>query len=372
MGDQALDAIARGLASGMSRREALRKGGIVLAAAVAMSPSDAWAKVTGRCPHHRVNCNGKCCPAGEVCLHPKKRKGARRRPKPKCGCPANTKRCRGKCVHYKTDANNCGSCGNHCPSGHHCVNGKCACPTGETTCNGTCVDTTTDPANCGGCGKACAAGTACVFGSCLSSCPAGTVACGSACVKLGSDATNCGACGTVCPPGQACVDGTCSSTCPTGLTLCGNACVDLQGDGANCGACGTACTAGNVCANGACAGSCPTGSVTCSASCCHGTACCGSGCQTVHANGVGQNYYDCGSLGVPGNAATYSLALSQEAANAFAPGATSHICSGEQALIVSNAGGAWATWVYTGSLAGRVKLNSGGPLCPDSASPTWD
>jgi hypothetical protein len=59
-------------------------------------------------------------------------------------------------------------------------------------------------------------------------------------------------------------------------------------------------------------------------------------------------------------------------ANAFAPGATSHICSGQQALIVSNAGGAWATWVYTGPLAGRVKLNSGGPLCPDSASGTWD
>ena len=92
----------------------------------------------------------------------------------------------------------------------------------------------------------------------------------------------------------------------------------------------------------------------------------------MHANGVGQNYYDCGSLGVPGNASTYSLALTQEAANAFAPGATSHSCSGQQALIVSNAGGAWATWVYTGPLAGRVKLNSGGPLCPDSASPIWD
>jgi hypothetical protein len=122
MGDQALDAIARGLASGMSRREALRKGWIALAAAVAMSPGDAWAKVTGRCPHHRVKCNGKCCPAGEVCLHPKKRKGAKR--KPKCGCPANTKRCRGKCVHYKTDANNCGSCGKACAAGTACVFGS--------------------------------------------------------------------------------------------------------------------------------------------------------------------------------------------------------------------------------------------------------
>jgi len=132
--DTALDTIARGLAQGMSRREALRKGGAAFVAAMALSPSDAWARVTGRCPHHRHRCGTKCCPSGEVCLHPKRRKHAKHPPKPRCGCPANTKRCRGKCVRVRTDVHNCGRCGHKCGPGHICAKGKCVCPPSHTVC----------------------------------------------------------------------------------------------------------------------------------------------------------------------------------------------------------------------------------------------
>jgi hypothetical protein len=43
---------------------------------------------------------------------------------------------------------------------------------------------------------------------------------------------------------------------------------------------------------------CTTTQVTCNGACCDGNACCsgGSDCQTAHANGLGQSYYDCTPL----------------------------------------------------------------------------
>ena len=130
--DEALDVIARGLARGMSRREALRAGGAALIGGLLTTPGDAWAKARGRCRKHHVKCGTKCCPPGEVCVHPKPKKGKHPKhpPKPKCQCPKNTKRCKGKCVHFKTDAKNCGRCGHKCGPGQHCAGGKCVCPEG--------------------------------------------------------------------------------------------------------------------------------------------------------------------------------------------------------------------------------------------------
>jgi hypothetical protein len=416
--DTALDSIARGLAQGMSRREALRKGGAAFVAAMALSPSDAWARVTGRCPHHRHRCGSKCCPSGEVCLHPKRRKHAKHAPKPRCGCPANTKRCRGKCVRVRTDVHNCGRCGHKCGPGHICAKGKCVCPpshnvcsgacvnlasnskhcgqcgrtcpagttclggscvnlcpAGTTECSGSCVNLHSDPGNCGACGAACAAGAVCVNGVCGGGCPAGTTKCNGTCVQTAKDPNNCGGCGRVCPGSQVCVSGACSSTCPSGQTACNRFCIDTQTSPANCGACGHACPAGQVCASGACVAGCPGGTVNCQGACCPGTACCGgSGCQTAHSNGVGENYYDCGALGQPGSPATYSQTMATEAAAAAGSGHptfTQCQSTGDHVAVLSISSG-FAVWSYSGATAGHVHVSSSAPTCPTTADSSWN
>jgi hypothetical protein len=409
----------------MSRREALRSGGAALVATVAMDPADALARVTRRCRHHEVKCNGKCCPPGEVCLHPKKRKH-HRRPKPRCGCPAGTVRCKGKCVHLKADVHNCGSCGHKCGPGQMCTKGRCiascppgeafcagacvnvtanpahcgtcgnkctpggvchqggclnVCPPGYTECQGGCVDFGNDPKNCGGCGNACGSGAVCANGTCAGGCPSGQTICGGICVSPAKDPNNCGACGHVCANGQACVDGTCSSSCPSGQTQCSRFCVNTKGDASNCGGCGTACPTGQVCSGGTCtSGTCASGTVDCSGSCCAGSACCGSGCQTQHNTGMSgygsfaASFYDCSSQGVPGNFATYSKALAQEAAAAVFPGAAQAVVdcpqNGASAIQVSTSSGGFALWSYSGGTAGYVHYDTA-PYCPSTLDPTW-
>lgn len=88
-----------------------------------------------------------------------------------CACPAGQTSCGGACVDTKTNAANCGACGNACPSGQSCQNGGCVCPAGQTKCAGECVDTQTDVANCGTCGNDCGGGNdcntvACNLGAC--------------------------------------------------------------------------------------------------------------------------------------------------------------------------------------------------------------
>jgi hypothetical protein len=91
----------------------------------------------------------------------------------------------------------------------------------------------------------------------------------------------------------------------------------------------------------------------------------------VHDNGVGQNFYDCSVLGVPGRASTYNFSLAKEAA-AAASGTKLVVssCPGGEVLGASTPHG-YAYWGYTGSIAGYVKL-SGAPECPSVTSPTWD
>jgi hypothetical protein len=109
--------------------------------------------------------------------------------------------------------------------------------------------------------------------------------------------------------------------------------------------------------------------VACGTACCAGNGCCGDACQVVHSNGLGQSYYDCGSLG------TFTLDTARLAAGAWAPtGGTDsgQVFSGD--CLSRSTASACATWCYTGTFAGRVRLNSISISCqsPDSTSPFWN
>jgi hypothetical protein len=262
-------------------------------------------------------------------------------------CPSGQTFC-GTCrdpASFQTDPDNCGACGIACGHGT-CAGGVCQCD-GWTFCAGQnprCADTQNDPANCNGCGLACTKpGAGCAGGICGCYAPRPDD-CETLCTNVRGDARNCGtnvsACGHDCPlTNDVCVDGAC--TCPVSLpTACGNTCVntqtnpahcsacdaactlpgktqcaggncvcvagltdcgasgcfDFQTDEGHCGGCGTICPATATCTTGTCR--CPAGpQAGCGAACCAGgTACCGASCQTQHANGLGQYYFDCGSL----------------------------------------------------------------------------
>src|SRR6187551_2257169 len=96
------DELARDLARGLSRREALRRvaGGLgcALLAALGLAPRG----------------EAQACAPGQI-------------------------RCAGLCVNPLTDPKNCGACGTGCNATHLC-------------CNGLCKNPSNDPKNCGACG----------------------------------------------------------------------------------------------------------------------------------------------------------------------------------------------------------------------------
>ncbi len=159
-----------------------------------------------------------------------------------CGhlkCSPSYGDCDGKqdngCESQLTTNDNCGSCGNACPSGQSCERDYfgwyvCMCPPGLTVCGRKCVDLATDIQHCGTCGAQCedlsdgvvvgASGkvsvATCVHGTCARKCVAGRADCNGNraddCeTNTNSDPRNCGGCGIVCDAvaGQACVGGRC-------------------------------------------------------------------------------------------------------------------------------------------------------------------
>jgi hypothetical protein len=125
-GDSSLDELAKGLASGtISRRKVLRWVGSALVGGVLASvPGVAWAAKPAPCPSG-VKCGRNCCPNVSFACS-----------KGKCACPPGTTLCNGNCADLQSDPNNCGSCGNTCPSGQQCRNGDCLdfCPAGDVYC----------------------------------------------------------------------------------------------------------------------------------------------------------------------------------------------------------------------------------------------
>jgi hypothetical protein len=337
------------------------------------------AEKVDECPSGQKACNGSCvdtqtdpsgcgpycevCPFGGSCVS-----GA-------CECPPGTVACSGSCVDPLSDGFHCGACGVPCGLGT-CVSGGCVCdPPPVTACTGPgwqCADLQGDPSNCGTCRLACAAYESCVTGTCT--CVAPHLDCSGTCVPADEDEANCGACGKVCATGATCTSSACH--CPGATVVCGTApgaCVDTETDEGHCGDCATVCPTGATCTAGdcACPGSpsaiCGTGAGTC----CEGTGCCGGSCQTEHANGLGQSYYDCLAVG------TRTLASALAAADAWSAGTdvdlSGTLCPSNCYGRRNAAGTQYAIWCYTGSaFAGHVRVATGPGWCPTDANPSWD
>ncbi len=168
------DEVAKALASGISRRQAIwRLGGVFGASCVSLFGLSG--KIKAADTDRKEDCQDYCkrfhgedkrerC--HKVCLACSSNSHL-------CGETAATlvcckgTCCRGKCTNLATDVRNCGSCGHRCKRGEECAHGHCGgCPKGTTLCGDVCVNLTNDNANCGACGTICPAGQVCVSGKC--------------------------------------------------------------------------------------------------------------------------------------------------------------------------------------------------------------
>lgn len=223
------------------------------------------------------NCGGCgiACPPDRVC-----RDGTCRAMACSAGCPAGRACCSDLCVDLSSDVANCGACGTKCPpppnAAPACKFFACGvgtCVSGYADCdavisNGCEAKLSSDPANCGACGNACPPGAKCGDGKCTMppvpcgpGCPGMQSCCGDVCVDTWSDVKNCNGCGIVCPvPPHAsalCEAGCKMGKCQIGWADCNGAVADgcevkTFGDDKNCGGCGVVCGDKQKCSGGAC------------------------------------------------------------------------------------------------------------------------
>jgi hypothetical protein len=138
------------------------------------------------------------------------------------GCPAGMSPCPdGYCYELASSPDNCGICGNVCPTGMTCNASSCTNIPAEVTT----TVTTTTTINPGGFGT-----TRCFI--------RGTTNCKGTCVNLTSNNGNCGSCGTICSGLSA--------------TCCNGKCTSLKSDVNNCGTCGHTCSIVSICDQGSC------------------------------------------------------------------------------------------------------------------------
>ena len=261
MDHRRFDAFSRALAHTGSRRTAVRAAlaAIVGGSAVGLA-SGADARIVCRKMQQSCSRDQQCC--GGYC---DRRRNIPRELRNRCGCRAGNVVCPGSqlCIDTSSDVNNCGACGDVCPSdAMACIEGACVCPDGLTPCGDRCVDTDSDFDHCGDCNNSCPVDAmSCNDGVC--ECPGSTLHCDDACVETDTDPDHCGECGNACPSGRICHDGACA--CPGALDECDDTCVDLLTDEDHCGACGNGCSADQTCINARCV--CPAGTRLCDDAC---------------------------------------------------------------------------------------------------------
>ncbi|MBN9167598.1 MAG: hypothetical protein BGO98_34045 [Myxococcales bacterium 68-20] len=260
---------------------------------------DNGCEVTANVPD-RLNCGacGNACPADSPCAYQDGAKLLSGLPSDVgCGCPTGLFNCGGLCLETSENDQHCGACGNRCDEtggagapqytnmAYGCVNSTCGnlkCKKDFLNCDGDiengCETPVLSDDNCGGCGNACPSGQHCYQNydksrapECL--CAGDLTLCdvpgdpkAKYCTDLNSDEANCGACGAYCwaagyPPGSrfVCDFGACVRRCLDGYADCnGNEAdgceVDTTSDPRNCGGCGIVCdgVAGQACVAGKC------------------------------------------------------------------------------------------------------------------------
>ncbi len=222
--------------------------------------------------------------------------------------------CPSGCANTETDPKNCGYCGNACPNSYTCSYGTCTPPaschggpvcTGvEQCCSSGCTNVDSDPDNCGYCGNVCPSNDSCVGAVCTPStscnggpiCTGGEQCCPSGCTNVNTDPDNCGYCGNACVPGGTCAGGACQTcnggpVCTGSDTCCPGGCVNTSIDPSDCGYCGNICAAGDSCIGGKCQTSpaCGTGPA-----CTGGETCCSGEC--VNTTSDANNCDGCGNV----------------------------------------------------------------------------
>jgi len=283
------------------------------------------------------------------------------------------------------------------PSNPNSPSGTSCSENGGTVCNGagTCTGCLT-AANCPGADTDCAKRT-CSSGVCgvaytVSGTPTTSQVTGdcktNVCDGAGGVTTTTDA-SDVPVDGNQCTNDLCSGSTPsnpplTSGTSCSQSGGKLCNGSGQCVECltGADCTSG-ICQNNGCTtGGCGSGTVDCdglsSNGCeCSGNVCCGSACMPQHQNGLGQTYDDCAPLGVPGNQATYSVTMAGEARAAWPTVGTDGAgkCTGPNGgdALFRQTASSCAVWLYTGSAAGHVHLNtaSNSCVCASGSDPTW-
>lgn len=173
---------------------------------------------TASTPDHCGGC-GRACALDQVC-----NLGA-------CAgaCSESLVTCTRSCVDLASHPEHCGRCDERCDADEtcvagdcedacgdacdderaRCVSGVCQCREGFAVCDGVCVDLRTDASNCGACGNACDGNPCGGFACQPPDCSGFSARCGDSCTDLNADPLNCGECGRTCDADQSCIVGDC-------------------------------------------------------------------------------------------------------------------------------------------------------------------